>query len=187
MLTRILFAFALLFLSVNGLFAQGYYKSTARPEAEIESAYPYDIKLTSSNGKGDTSLLSSADLLNQHLGKRPVVIMFWLTTCGPCRMEMSEIAKRFPQWQEKADFAFIPVSIDFPKKRAEFHARAAQYPWTSYIDTNREFPIVMPGKLNGVPQIFVFDENGEQIFYRRKWNEGDLEALEEILVKTKGR
>lgn len=167
--------------------AQSYYKSTARPLEEIEQVYPYNIRLTSSNGKGDTLIMSSAELLNQHKGKRPVVLMFWLTTCGPCRMEKAEIARRFSTWESKADFAFIPISIDFPKKRAEFHARAAEYPWLSYIDDNREFPLVMPGKLNGVPQIFVFDKDGEQVFHRRKWSAGDLEALEEILVQQGAR
>ena len=49
------------------------------------------------------------------------------------------------------------------------------------------FPSVMPGGLNGVPQIFVFDRDGQQVFYRRKYHAGDLEALEEVLARESPR
>lgn len=153
----------------------------------IDTAYPYNIALVASRGLQDTSLLSSADAMLPHLGKRPVVMFFWMTTCGPCRMELEEISQRMDAWQRDYDFAFIPISLDFDSRRAAFHGRAADYPWTSYYDIFRAFPSVMPGGLNGVPQIFIFDKAGEQIFYRRKYREGDLEALEAALAEVGSR
>ncbi len=172
----------LLLVLSSSAFAQNLYRSTARPIAELDTLFPYNIELLASRGVTDTSLTTSNDVLGQHLGKRPVVMIFWLTTCGPCRLELAELAKRLDGWQQQADFAFVPISFDFPKRRADFHARAALYPWTSYLDFNREFPVVMPGRLNGVPQIFVFDAEGRQVFHRRKYRPGDLEALEEVLL-----
>ena len=163
------------------LSAQVHY-SSARPTAEIDGDYPFDIPLLSSRGAGDTAALTTADVLRPHLGKRPVALLFWMTTCGPCRMELKELEALIPEWQAAADFAFVPISLDFPKRRAAFHARAGAYPWTSYLDVDRETPKVMPGGLNGVPQIFVFDERGEQVFYRRKYRAGDLEALAAVLL-----
>ena len=157
------------------------YYSTARPLAEIDADYPFDIALVSSRGPGDTTVLTSADLLAPHLGERPVVLMFWMTTCGPCRAELAELRRLVPEWQAAADFAFVPISLDFARGRAGFHAMAAGFPWTSYRDVDREFPRVMPGGLNGVPQIFVFDARGEPVFYRRKYRAGDLAALGEVL------
>lgn len=109
------------------------------------------------------------------------MLLFWLTTCGPCRAELAELERRLPGWRERYDFAFVPISIDFAKRRGAFHARAAAHAWTSYLDVDREFPLVMPGRLNGVPQVFVFDARGEQVFHRRKYRPGDLDALEEVL------
>ena len=162
------------------LSAQVHY-STARPTDEIDADYPFDIPLLSSRGATDTAALTTADVLRPHLGKRPVVLLFWMTTCGPCRLELRELQRLIPEWQAGADFAFVPISLDFPKRRGAFHARAGAYPWTSYLDVDRETPKVMPGGLNGVPQIFVFDERGEQVFYRRKYRPGDLEALGRVL------
>ena len=157
------------------------YYATARPLGDIAADYPFDIPLVSSRGPGDTSALTSADLLGPHLGQRPVVLMFWMTTCGPCRSELAELERLIPEWQARVDFAFVPVSLDFARRGAAFHAMAGGFPWTSYRDVDREFPKVMPGGLNGVPQIFVFDARGEQVFYRRKYRPGDLEALGRVL------
>ena len=171
----------LLVVSAGSVNAQHYYRSQARPLAEIKQTFPYDIELLARAGSGDTLVTTSTEVLGQHRGERPVVMLFWLTTCGPCRLELADLEQRMARWQQAYDFAFVPISIDFPKRRGAFHERAAAYPWTSYLDVNREFPLVMPGKLNGVPQLFVFDDEGEQVFYRRKYRTGDLEALEEVL------
>lgn len=163
------------------LSAQVHY-STARPIEEMAADYPFDIALVSSRGPGDTATLTTDDLLRPHLGKRPVVLMFWMTTCGPCRAELAELERRLPDWHAAADFAFVPISLDFPRRRAAFHARAGAYPWTSYLDVDRESPKVLPGGLNGVPQVFVFDADGRQVFHRRKYRAGDLDALAEVLT-----
>ena len=157
------------------------YYSTARPVEEIAADYPFDIPLVSSRGPADTALLTSADLLTPHLGERPVVLLFWMTTCGPCRAELAELRRLIPEWRAAADFAFVPISLDFPRRRAAFHEMAAAFPWPSYRDVDREFPRVIPGGLDGVPQVFVFDAEGRQVFHRRKYRAGDLEALGEVL------
>ena len=162
--------------------AQGQmFTSLARPRSEIAAEYPYDIRLTASRGAADTSATTSAEVLAPHLGKRPVVLLFWMTTCGPCRRELADLEARLEAWRAEADFAFLPISLDFPMRRGDFHARAGAYPWTSYLDERREFPRVMPGGLNGVPQVFVIDAEGEQVFHRRKYRPGDLDALARAL------
>ena len=161
-----------------------YVISTARSVEAIDTAYPYDLALVASRGVADTAALTTAQLLGPHLGKRPVVLVFWMTTCGPCRVELADIEQRIETWRDAYDFAFVPVSLDFPHRRAAFHARAAAYPWESYLDVDREFPKVMAGGLNGVPQVFVFDAGGQQTFHRRKYREGDLDALRAAIASA---
>ncbi len=149
-----------------------------------DTSYPFNIKLVASGDnadKVDTGTLTSRALLAPHLGKRPVVLLFWMTTCGPCRLELSDMEARMATWQQAYDFAFVPVSLDFPQRLGAFHQRAAEYPWTSYFDVERAFPGVMPGGLNGVPQIFVYDAAGKLVHHKRKYHSGDLEALEAVL------
>jgi len=36
---------------------------------------------------------------------------------------------------------------------------------------------VMPGALNGLPQTFIFDKNGEIAYHKRKYRGGDEKKL----------
>ena len=176
--TRILATvLALAAASASLAHAQRVFASRARPVDSIAEAYPFDLALTGSRGAADTLATDTERLLAPHLGQRPVVLLFWMTTCGPCRLELRDLEARLPGWHAAVDFAFVPVSLDFPSRRAAFHARAADYPWISYLDERREFPRVVPGGLNGVPQVFVYDAAGELAFHRRKYRAGDLDAL----------
>ena len=183
---RLLLLAAVVALGGECLAQARMFASLARPRSEIAADYPYDIRLTASRGAADTSAATSAEVLAPHLGKRPVVLLFWMTTCGPCRRELADIEARHEAWRAEVDFAFLPISLDFPMRRDDFHARAEAYPWTSYLDERREFPRVMPGGLNGVPQVFVIDAGGEQVFYRRKYRPGDLDALARALGVAAG-
>lgn len=167
--------------------AQTYYKSTARVKAQIDTLFPFDIPLLASRGSGDTLLTRSDVLLKSSKPERPVVMLFWLTTCGPCHAELAAISERYASWQEKYDFDFVPISLDFSGRREAYHTRAATYPWTSYWDYDREFPMVMPGGLNGMPQLFVYDRNGQIILYRKKYRPEDLQLLEDVLARDASR
>ena len=171
----------------DSLQAQRLVRSTARARAEIAADFPFDIPLRTDSLHGGARTLTSAQLLGPHLGERPVVLLFWLTTCGPCRRELADLGALMPEWRVKYDFAFVPISIDFEHRYAQFEQRAAAYPWSSYVDLDREWPLVLPGGLNGVPQIFVFDREGELIFHRRKYQAGDLEALAACLENADQR
>jgi hypothetical protein len=43
--------------------------------------------------------------------------------------------------------------------------------------------MVMPGELNGLPQSFVLDKNGNVVMHKRKYSTGDEDQLYEQ-VKT---
>ena len=174
-------------LSSADLKSQPYYTSTARPKLQIDTIFPFDIPLLASRGLSDTAFTRSDFMLEDGQLARPVVMLFWLTTCGPCKAEMEAIALRYADWKERFDFDFLPISIDFPGRRAGFHARASEYPWTSYWDYDREFLSVMPGGLNGVPQLFVMDTRGKIVLHRRKYRPDDVQMLEEVLARDASR
>ena len=149
------------------------YKETARPKAKIKADYPYDIALATA--AGDT--LNSTDVLA--VNGKPTVILFWLTTCAPCRRELAAYASKFEQWQKEADFNLYAISIDFPKNRKNFEKMVNEkaWPFPTYLDLNREFRLIMPGSLNGLPQLFVLDANGKIIHHKRKYLPGDEDKL----------
>ena len=156
-----------------------YYVEAARPSNQIQSTFPFDIPLR--NAAGDT--LNSASVFEKN-GK-PTILMFWLTTCGPCRMELNAVTEKFNGWQQEADFNFYAVSTDFPKNFPQFVNRVeeANWPFPAYFDLNREFRLVMPGELNGLPQVFVLDKNGSIVYHTRKYVPGDEDKLFEEVKK----
>ncbi len=151
-----------------------YSTSKSRPKTEIEQVYPYDLALT--DGKGRKT--SSDKVLKK--GK-PTVVLFWLTTCYPCRIEMAAIKKKYDQWAEETDFNLVAISTDFDKNYDNYlkYVEKAEWPWEAYHDTNREFRNVMPGELNGLPQTFVFDKNGELAMHKKRFRSGDEDKLYE--------
>jgi cytochrome c biogenesis protein CcmG/thiol:disulfide interchange protein DsbE len=150
-----------------------YMVSTSRSAKDIKSEYPYDIDLK----KADGSIVRSDKALAQN-GK-PTVLAFWLTTCVPCRYELGEIQKKFAGWKEQADFNFYAISTDFPKNYEKFVERVEEmnWPWEAYNDVNREFMEIMPGRLNGLPQTFILDTEGNIVYHTRKYRFGDEDAL----------
>ncbi len=157
--------------------------STARPKSEINNTFPFDISMTNA----EKDILNSGKILQSN-GK-PTVVLFWLTTCYPCRMEMSAIKKVYPNWKEEADFNLVAISTDFKKNYNNFIKRVEkeEWPWETFHDTNREFRLVMPGELNGLPQTFIFDKNGDIAYHKRKYSSGDeiklFEKVKELAAK----
>ena len=148
-------------------------KSTARQADQINKVFPYDIDLKDADGK----VVNSSTLL-KNSGK-PTVLMFWLTTCFPCKIEMKAVKEKYAQWTEETDFNLIAISTDFMKNEAAFRKMTKEndWKWKTYHDFNREFRNVLPGGLNGLPQTFIIDANGEIVYHKRKYSTGDEDIL----------
>lgn len=149
------------------------YTDTARPVGEIEGDYPYNLQLH--NVEGDTLL--SHDVFEKK-GK-PTVMLFWLTTCRPCLAELKAISEKYEGWKAETDFNLYAVSVDFPRNFKSFQKRVGEsaWPFPAYHDVNREFPKIMPGSLNGLPQIFVLNGDGEIVHHKRRYMPGDEDKL----------
>lgn len=149
------------------------YVDTSRPADEIQQSYPYDIAIRNASGE----MLNTAAVFEKN-GK-PTVLMFWLTTCVPCRHELAAVSSKFEAWKQEADFNLYAVSIDFPHNYEQFVNRVvdSKWPFPAYIDVNREFWLIMPGRLNGLPQTFILDKDGNIVHHKRKYAPGDEDEL----------
>lgn len=153
--------------------AQNYHVSTARSKEQMKTTFPFDISLKGIDGK----IVNTADLFKKH--NEPTVLIFWLTTCYPCRMEVAAIQQKYAQWKKDANFRLLVISYDFPQNYDNYVKRATeeQWQWETFHDMNREFGAVLPGELNGLPQIFVFDKAGNIAYHKRKYSTGDEDIL----------
>ena len=139
--------------------------------APADTTFPFNITLVSpdsSQGISSQTLLRKGEV---------TVLAFWLTTCYPCQIELDVYTKKYPEWKQQADFRMLAVSTDFPERFRQVgkRAREKQYPFEVWWDRYRGFSQVLPGELNGLPQVFVFDKQG-RLAWRHK---GYYSGLEE--------
>ncbi|MCB0763722.1 MAG: TlpA family protein disulfide reductase, partial [Flavobacteriales bacterium] len=51
-------------------------------------------------------------------GGKPMIINFWATWCAPCKRELSAIADKYDDWQERTGVKLIAISIDDARSMA---------------------------------------------------------------------
>ncbi len=134
--------------------------------------YPFDVNLRDADG----NVVNTSEILKKG---RTTVLLFWLTTCPPCKVKFQTLEKKYAEWQKEADFDVVAISVDFPKNGERFSqmVKEKDWPWPTYWDYERNFRNIMPSKLNGLPQEFVFDKNGKQVYYKKGFRPGYEEEL----------
>ena len=136
--------------------------------------YPFNIKLFRPT---DSTQLQSAEVLKK--GEGPTVVAFWLTTCMPCHRELTAYTQAYESWKKQAKVNLVAISTDFPQRFQELSTIARQIgmPFDVYWDGDRRFRDVLPGGLNGLPQVFIFDKNGKLVWHHRRYRPGDEQAV----------
>lgn len=154
-----------------------YHTSTSRPGGQIDSIFPFDIALFTM----DSVETNSREVL-QNEGK-PMLLAFWLSTCVPCRYELDAYAQKYAAWQKEVPFKIVVISIDFPNRFAAAAklSKEKQHPFPYYWDKNREFKEILPGGLNGLPQVFLYDGMGKLVWqHKRFWSGVEDEMFEAV-------
>jgi thiol-disulfide isomerase/thioredoxin len=150
----------------------------AAQQAQPSVNFPFGINLLTP----DSAIVNTDKLLQT--GK-PTVLAFWLTTCMPCQAELGAYARNFSEWEQQAGFRLLAVSIDFEERFVQVKkmAKEKNWPFPVYWDRDRVFKTILPGGLNGLPQVFLFDKNGALVWQHKKYAPGDETMLFE---KIKG-
>jgi peroxiredoxin len=97
--------------------------------------------------------------LTDYRGKT-LVVSFWASWCGPCRMEMPELAKFYRQ-EHKAgsDFDIIAISIDHDKADAAGAVEALNLPFPVAVDSDSRVANLYG--VESIPMLFVVDKAGK--------------------------
>lgn len=159
--------------------------STTKPQPRVidnapSADFPFNVTLKDT----EASLKNSNEIFKKN-GK-PTVLLFWLTTCPPCKMKMKAIKPLYSQWAEESDFNIYAISGDWSKNFEKFvtYTEAQDWPWPTYNDVNRGFREILPGGLNGYPQSFVFDKDGKLVYQDKRFRHGDEKRLYEQIKKA---
>lgn len=144
---------------------------------EPTAEFPFNVMLKDVDG----NLKNSNEIFKSN-GK-PTVLLFWLTTCGPCHQKLNAIKPLYPEWIKEADFNVYAISGDFSKNFPKFvtQTKSKNWEWETYNDVNRGFRKILPGGLNGYPQTFIFDKDGKLVYQDKKYKRGDEVKLFETI------
>jgi peroxiredoxin len=129
-----------------------------------------DFQLTTLDGRIVT--------LAEFRGKKKVVIDFWASWCGPCRIEMP-VMRRFYQSTHKADakFEFLAISTDEDRADAESAAKHDKLPFTVLMDSAGKTASAY--QVEAIPTLLVIDEQGKV-----EWGETGFRTMTEIFLAT---
>jgi peroxiredoxin len=109
------------------------------------------------------TLSGEAIALRDFKGKKKIVMSFWASWCGPCRMELPELTAFYEKYH-RADskFEIVAISTDQDRFQAEKYVKEAKLPFPVVWDESG-----MIGDRFGVesiPVLYVIDENGKVIY-----------------------
>ena len=103
---------------------------------------------------------------------KPVVLNFWATWCGYCKMEMPDFNEKYQEYGEDVHFLMVNVtdgSQETVEKASAFVAEEG-YSFPVYYDTSLEAATAYP--TSGLPVTFIIDAEGAVI----AWQQGMMNA-----------
>ena len=89
-----------------------------------------------------------------------VLVDFWATWCGPCRMEMPNVVAAYNQLHTNG-FEIVGVSLDQSKDRLLAYAQQAGMTWPEYFDGKGWGNEISSGfGINSIPAAWLVDKKG---------------------------
>jgi thiol-disulfide isomerase/thioredoxin len=111
-----------------------------------------------------------------------VLIDFWASWCGPCRMEYPFIHKAYDQFKNK-NFEVIGVSLDDKKDLWLKAIKDNHFDWIEVCDfKGRQNDVAVAYGITAIPQSLLVDPNGK-IIAKNLRGEDLIEKLKEV-IKT---
>jgi peroxiredoxin len=98
--------------------------------------------------------------LADYRGQKKVVVAFWASWCGPCRLEMPALTKFYKENHGAgSEFEILSVSIDEDIREAANFATAQQLNFPVLLDPRQK--IATDYKVEGIPTMFVINKDGK--------------------------
>jgi peroxiredoxin len=135
------------------------------------SNMPAGAAVTPSAGAPDFTLpsLDGPNLRLQEQRGRVVMINFWATWCGPCRVEMPHLSKLYEKYRGSG-FTVLAVNIDEDPHKAASLAKQLGMRFPVLLDTEKKVSRLYD--LSTMPSTVLVDRDGRVRFVHRGYRDG---------------
>lgn len=118
-------------------------------------------------------------------GQKNVVVSFWASWCGPCKLEMPALIKFYKtNHNASSDFEILAISIDEDTKDATNFAAAQKLNFPVLLDPKQR--VADAYQVEGIPTIYVIDKNGKIIYGRQGFDMSmEYQLARELGIKQK--
>ena len=120
--------------------------------------------------------------LDKYKGK-VVLLDFWATWCGPCRVEMPNVVKLHKKFN-KAGFEIIGISLDRSREALDRYVEANGMAWPQFFDGKYwQNEVATKYKVRSIPATYLIDRQGK-IRYRTLRGKQLEEAVDKLVNET---
>jgi peroxiredoxin len=133
--------------------------------------------VTPSAGAPDFALpsLDGSNLRLQEQRGRVVMINFWATWCGPCRVEMPHLSRLYEKYRGSG-FTVLAVNIDEDPHKAASLAKQLGMRFPVLLDTEKKVSRLYD--LSTMPSTILIDRDGRVRYITRGYRDGYEETYD---------
>jgi len=155
------------------------YVQRQRPSAPAEAAIAVDAPapdFTLASGDGTVRL--------SDLRGRIVIVNFWATWCGPCRLEMPELQRVHEAHAAAGDLVVLAVNYTAADSRSAAEAYIEEFGFTFPVAFDTDGAVAERYEVIGLPASFFIDREG--VLRARTYGPLDTERLAQGITAAGG-
>ncbi len=108
-----------------------------------------------------------------------VLVDYWATWCGPCRLEMPNVKENYRRYHEKG-FEVVGVSLDSSREQVEQYVATQEIPWPILFHEDGDpdgwnHPSAVYYGINAIPATILVDQQGNVVTFAARGPELGLQ------------